>query len=79
MKEVETARIYAGFHYHHSVVEGRELGREVGHQLAREFFQPSDEDRYGNVESDRARTQKKGARSGKESFDSRWSLGSRIE
>jgi hypothetical protein len=45
MKEVEAARIYAGFHYHHSVVEGRELGRKVGHQLAREFFRPSDEDR----------------------------------
>jgi hypothetical protein len=33
MEEVGAARIYAGFHYHHSVVEGRELGRKVGHQL----------------------------------------------
>ena len=41
MEEVEAARIYAGFHYHHSVVEGRELGRKVGHQLVKEFFRPS--------------------------------------
>ena len=45
MQEVEAARIYAGFHYHHSVVEGRELGRKVAHQLLKEFFRPSDEDR----------------------------------
>jgi hypothetical protein len=53
MQEVEAARIYAGFHYHHSVVEGRELGRKVGHQLVKEFFQSSNEDREGNVESGR--------------------------
>src|SRR6266853_1514517 len=45
MEEVEAARTYAGFHYHHSVVEGRELGRKVAHQLMKEFFRPSDEDR----------------------------------
>jgi PAP2 superfamily len=45
MEEVAAARIYAGFHYHHSVVEGRELGRKVGHQLVKQFFRPSDEDR----------------------------------
>jgi hypothetical protein len=45
MEEVEAARIYAGFHYHHSVVEGRELGRRVAHQLLKEFFRPSNEDR----------------------------------
>jgi PAP2 superfamily len=43
MQEVEAARIYAGFHYHHSVVEGRELGRKVGRQLVKEFFRPSNE------------------------------------
>jgi hypothetical protein len=53
MKEVEAARIYAGFHYHHSVVEGRELGRKVGHQLVKELFRPSNEDGAGNVESGR--------------------------
>jgi hypothetical protein len=51
MEEVAVARIYAGFHYHHSVVEGRELGRKVGHQLVKEFFRPSDEDYERNVES----------------------------
>lgn len=38
MKQVEMARIYAGFHYHHSVVEGRVLGLKVGHQLLRRYF-----------------------------------------
>ena len=33
MQEVEAARIYAGFHYHHSVIQGRVLGLKVGHQL----------------------------------------------
>jgi hypothetical protein len=51
MREVEAARIYAGFHYHHSVVEGRELGRKVAHQLVEEFFRPSNEDREVNVQS----------------------------
>jgi hypothetical protein len=51
MKEVEAARIYAGFHYHHSVVEGRELGRKVARQLMKEFFRRSDEDREGNAET----------------------------
>jgi hypothetical protein len=50
MQEVEAARIYAGFHYHHSVVEGRELGRKVGHQLVKELFRPSNEDGEGKVE-----------------------------
>lgn len=36
--EVEHARIYAGFHYHHSVVQGRVLGAKVAHQLAHGFF-----------------------------------------
>jgi hypothetical protein len=53
MKEVEAARIYAGFHYHHSVVEGRELGRKVAHQLLKEFFRPSTEDSEGDAESGR--------------------------
>jgi hypothetical protein len=38
--EVEFARIYAGFHYHHSLVQGFNLGRKVSQQAAREFFQP---------------------------------------
>ncbi len=38
MQEVERARIYAGFHYHHSVVQGRVLGIKVGHQLMQRYF-----------------------------------------
>ena len=39
-KEVEEARVYAGFHYHHSVVQGFALGHHVAHQLLVNFFQP---------------------------------------
>src|SRR5260221_3008977 len=53
MNEVEAARIYAGFHYHHSVVEGRELGLKVAHQLLKEFLRPSTEDSEGDAESGR--------------------------
>ena len=38
MHQVEVARIYAGFHYHHSVVEGSVLGIKVGHQLLQQYF-----------------------------------------
>jgi len=40
MQEVEAARIYAGFHYHHSVIQGRVLGLKVGHQLVQQYFRP---------------------------------------
>jgi hypothetical protein len=36
--EVENARIYAGFHYHHSVIQGRVLGLKVGDQLMQRYF-----------------------------------------
>ena len=39
-KEVEGARIYAGFHYHHSLVQGFVLGRRVAQQTAHDFFRP---------------------------------------
>ena len=38
MQEVEMARIYAGFHYHHSVIQGAVLGRRVAHQLLERYF-----------------------------------------
>lgn len=38
MNEVEHARIYAGFHYHHSVLQGRVLGLKVGNQLVHRYF-----------------------------------------
>jgi hypothetical protein len=39
-KEVENARIWAGIHYHHSVVQGTNIGRKVSDQAYREFFRP---------------------------------------
>jgi hypothetical protein len=39
-KEVGDARIYAGFHYHHSVVQGFALGQHVAHHVLVNFFQP---------------------------------------
>jgi hypothetical protein len=33
------ARIYAGFHYRHSLKEGFKLGHRVGEQLSRDYFQ----------------------------------------
>ena len=41
VKEVENARIYAGFHYHHSVIQGRVLGLKVGHNLMQGYFGPA--------------------------------------
>jgi hypothetical protein len=38
-QEVENARIYAGIHYHHSVVQGVNLGRKVSQQGFREFYE----------------------------------------
>jgi hypothetical protein len=42
LDEVEHARIYAGFHYHHSVVQGKVLGTKVAHQLTQNFFVPAE-------------------------------------
>jgi hypothetical protein len=36
--EVENARIYAGFHYRHSVKDGRTLGGKVADQILKKFF-----------------------------------------
>jgi len=40
-KEVEAARIYAGFHYHHSVIQGLVLGHHIAQQVLVNFFQPA--------------------------------------
>jgi hypothetical protein len=40
-REVEGARIYVGFHYHHSLVQGFVLGHHVADQAQGNFFQPS--------------------------------------
>jgi hypothetical protein len=39
-REVEEARIYAGFHYHHSVQQGVLLGQHVARHVFTNFFQP---------------------------------------
>jgi PAP2 superfamily len=39
-KEVEFARIYAGFHYHHSMVQGFVLGRKVANNVVNNYFRP---------------------------------------
>jgi hypothetical protein len=39
-QEVEGARIYAGIHYHQSVVQGANIGRKVSQQVFRDFFEP---------------------------------------
>jgi len=38
--EVELARIYTGFHYHQSVVQGGLLGRKVAHHMMGNYFRP---------------------------------------
>jgi hypothetical protein len=38
--EVESARIYAGIHYHQAVVQGGVLGRKVAHHMATNYFRP---------------------------------------
>jgi hypothetical protein len=42
-QEVKWARIYAGIHFHHSVVQGQELGHQVAQQAFRNFFEPEPE------------------------------------
>jgi hypothetical protein len=40
INEVKNARIYAGFHYRHSVDDGARLGQRVAEQLLKQFFKP---------------------------------------
>ena len=41
MDEVFWARIYAGFHFHHSLEVGRQLGETVAQELMQKYFRPS--------------------------------------
>jgi hypothetical protein len=43
-EEVLWARIYAGFHFHHSLEDGGTLGRRVSQQLLRKHFRPLGDD-----------------------------------
>ncbi len=36
--EVRNARIWAGIHFNHSVIQGGDLGRKVAQQAFRDFF-----------------------------------------
>jgi hypothetical protein len=38
MDEVFWARIYAGFHYHHSLEDGRQLGETIAGEILRTHF-----------------------------------------
>jgi PAP2 superfamily len=40
-REVFWARIYAGFHYHHSMVQGFLLGHKVAHHITHNYFEPT--------------------------------------
>lgn len=40
-QEVEWARIYIGFHYHHSLVQGTVLGQRVENNVVRNYFGPA--------------------------------------
>jgi len=52
-EEVFWARIYAGFHYHHSLEDGGTLGRRVSKQLFhRNFRALADQDGDGDSEGD---------------------------
>ncbi len=41
MDEVFWARMYAGFHFYHSLEAGRQLGQSVAQGLARSYFRPA--------------------------------------
>ena len=41
--EVFWARVYAGFHFYHSLVDGGELGRKVAAQLESRYFRSADD------------------------------------
>ncbi len=43
MDEVFWARIYAGFHFYHSLEDGRQLGQSVAKQLFHNYFRPESE------------------------------------
>jgi hypothetical protein len=42
VKEVDWARVYVGFHFRSSDLQGSALGREVGRYVARHYFRPAD-------------------------------------
>jgi hypothetical protein len=49
MDEVFWARIYAGFHFHHSIEVGRQLGETAAEGLARNHFRARDGRKSGSA------------------------------
>ncbi len=45
LNEVYWARMFAGFHFNHSLQDGEALGRHVAHQLFKNNFRPEDDPR----------------------------------
>ena len=43
LDEVFWARVYAGFHFYHSLVDGRELGKKVAAQVESRYFRSADD------------------------------------
>jgi len=44
VREVEHARVYAGFHYRHSVIQGKVLGHKVARHLLHRYFRKEREE-----------------------------------
>ena len=42
VKDVDWARVFVGFHFRSSDLQGSALGRKVGRYVARHYFQPAD-------------------------------------
>lgn len=51
--EVERARIYAGFHFHHSLVQGFVLGHKVSHHVTHHYFEPVKNEHHREDDGDR--------------------------
>jgi hypothetical protein len=51
--EVSVARVYGGMHYHHSVVEGRILGRRIARHMLEHFFRPREVENDDSGATDR--------------------------
>lgn len=41
MAEIENARVWAGLHWRHSIVDGERIGRRVAKQVSQNYFQPT--------------------------------------
>lgn len=51
-REMGWGRIYAGFHYHHSIVQGLGLGHKVAHHVVHSYFRPIRSERDNDRDND---------------------------